>query len=107
MTTPDLDLSIVIPVYNERNNLVPLEEKLETELAKLNLNYEIILIDDGSVDGSHHIIDSLKKSNPRLKLIRFGHNHGQSAAFAAGGLKEMIHGSNAFPQKLVMVLETG
>ena len=84
MTTPDLDLSIVIPVYNERDNLVPLEEKLETELAKLNLSYEIILIDDGSVDGSHHIIDSLKKSNPRLKLIRFGHNHGQSAAFAAG-----------------------
>jgi glycosyltransferase involved in cell wall biosynthesis len=84
MTTPDLDLSIVIPVYNERDNLVPLEEKLETELAKLNLSYEIILIDDGSVDGSHHIIDSLKKSNPRVKLIRVGQNHGQSAAFAAG-----------------------
>jgi dolichol-phosphate mannosyltransferase len=84
MITPDLDLSIVIPVYNERDNLVPLEEKLETELAKLNLSYEIVLIDDGSVDGSHHIINSLKKNNPKLKLIRFGHNHGQSAAFAAG-----------------------
>jgi glycosyltransferase involved in cell wall biosynthesis len=79
-----LDLSIVIPVFNERDNLVPLEEKLETELAKLDLSYEIILVDDGSVDGSHHIINSLKKNNPRLRLIRFGNNHGQSAAFAAG-----------------------
>ena len=84
MTAPELELSIVIPVYNERDNLVPLEEKLETELSKLNISYEIILIDDGSVDGSPHIINSLKKNNPRLKLIRFGSNHGQSAAFAAG-----------------------
>ncbi len=81
---PDLDISIVIPVYNERDNLVPLEEKLEAELSKLELTYEIILVDDGSVDGSPHIINSIKKNNPRLKLIRFGNNHGQSAAFAAG-----------------------
>ena len=47
---PDLELSIIIPVYNERDNLVPLERKLEEELAKLRLSYEIILVDDGSVD---------------------------------------------------------
>ena len=41
------ELSIVIPLYNERDNLIPLEDKLETELSKLNLSYEIILIDDG------------------------------------------------------------
>jgi len=80
----NLDLSIVIPVYNERDNLVPLEEKLEEELSKLELSYEIILVDDGSVDGSPHIINAIKKHNPHLKLIRFGKNHGQSAAFAAG-----------------------
>ena len=56
-----LDLSIVIPVYNERDNLVPLEEKLEEELSKLMLSYEIIFVDDGSEDGSSHIIKSLKK----------------------------------------------
>ena len=84
-TSPaDLDLSIVIPVYNERDNLVPLEKKLEEELSKLHMSYEIILVDDGSMDGSPHIINSIKKNNPRLKLIRFGSNHGQSAAFAAG-----------------------
>ena len=82
--TTSLDLSIVIPVYNERDNLVPLEEKLEEELSKLEVSYEIILVDDGSVDGSPHIINSIQKHNPRLKLIRFGKNHGQSAAFAAG-----------------------
>ncbi|MZG54818.1 MAG: glycosyltransferase family 2 protein [Nitrospinae bacterium] len=84
-TSPaDLDLSIVIPVYNERDNLVPLEKKLEEELSKLHMSYEIILVDDGSMDGSPHIINSIKKNNSRLKLIRFGSNHGQSAAFAAG-----------------------
>ncbi len=82
--TPNLELSIVIPVYNECDNLVPLEEKLEEELSKLMLSYEIIFIDDGSNDGSPHIIKSLKKNNPRLKLIQFEKNHGQSAAFAAG-----------------------
>ena len=56
------ELSIVIPLYNERDNLIPLEDKLEAELSKLNLSYEIILIDDGSVDGSAHLIESLQKT---------------------------------------------
>ena len=60
---PDLELSIIIPVYNERDNLVPLERKLEEELAKLRLSYEIIFVDDGSVDGSPHIIKSLKNAS--------------------------------------------
>ena len=87
MSYPDTkkpELSIVIPVYNERENLILLEEKLATELEKLNYSYEIILIDDGSIDGSAHLIESMQKYNPRIRLIQFGHNHGQSAAFAAG-----------------------
>ena len=83
-SNPDLELSIIIPVYNERDNLVPLERKLEEELAELHLDYEIIFVDDGSVDGSPHIIKSLRKYNPKIKLIQFRNNHGQSAAFAAG-----------------------
>lgn len=81
-----LDLSIVIPLYNERENLVPLEEELEKHLSPLNRDYEIILVDDGSQDGSAHLIRELKKTNPHIRLIRFAHNHGQSAAFAAGFL---------------------
>jgi dolichol-phosphate mannosyltransferase len=87
MNNPDFhspQLSIVIPVYNERDNLIHLESKLEQELTKLNQSYEIILIDDGSYDGSAHLIKSLQKNNSRIRLIQFGHNHGQSAAFAAG-----------------------
>ena len=87
MNNPDTqapELSIVIPLYNERDNLIPLEDKLETELSKLKLSYEIIFIDDGSLDGSANLIESIKKHNPHIRLIQFGHNHGQSAAFAAG-----------------------
>ena len=68
--TSGLDLSIVIPVYNERDNLVPLEEKLEEELSKLELSYEIILVDDGSVDGSPHIIKSIQKSTKLTEIYQ-------------------------------------
>lgn len=79
-----LDLSVVIPIYNERENLVTLEEKLNATLPKLDLNYEIVLVDDGSLDGSEELIRTLQKQNPHLRLIRFAKNFGQSAAFVAG-----------------------
>ena len=64
-------LSIIIPVYNERNNLIPLDDKLDRELKKLNLSYEIIFIDDGSSDGSLHLIESMQKHNPFIRFIQF------------------------------------
>jgi dolichol-phosphate mannosyltransferase len=79
-----LEISIVIPVYNERENLTLLDEKITNNLQKLNKSYEVILVDDGSVDGSDELIRKLQEKNPNLRLIRFGHNHGQTAAFAAG-----------------------
>ena len=79
-----LEISIVIPVYNERENLTLLDEKITKNLQPLKKSYEIILVDDGSVDGSVELIRKLQKENPSLRLIRFGHNHGQTAAFAAG-----------------------
>ena len=79
-----IDLSVVIPIFNERENLVPLEEKLTENLSKLGLNYEVVLVDDGSQDGSDELIRSLRKQNPHLRLIRFAKNFGQSAAFVAG-----------------------
>jgi dolichol-phosphate mannosyltransferase len=83
-TQKPLDLSVVIPIYNERENLVPLEEKLNETLAGLNLDYEVVLVDDGSRDGSAELIGKLQKQNSRLRLIRFSENSGQSAAFMAG-----------------------
>ena len=79
-----LDISIVIPVYNERENLVLLDEQITKYMQPLNKNYEVILVDDGSKDGSAELIRTLRKHNPRLRLVRFGQNHGQTAAFLAG-----------------------
>lgn len=79
-----LSLSIVIPLYNERENLIELEALLEKYLEPLELNYEVIMIDDGSLDGSAALIRSIQKYNSRIRLIRFRENKGQTAAFAAG-----------------------
>lgn len=79
-----LDLSVVIPVYNERENLVFLEEEIEKALGKTNLKYEIIFVDDGSLDDSANIILSLRKQNSKIRLIQFTSNAGQTSAFAAG-----------------------
>jgi len=78
------EISIVIPVYNERENLVLLDKQITEHMLPLNKDYEVVLVDDGSKDGSAELIRTLKNDNPRLRLIRFGHNHGQTAAFSAG-----------------------
>ena len=79
-----LDISIVIPVYNERENLILLDKKITKSIKPLNKEYEVILVDDGSIDGSVDLIRKLKNENPCLRLIRFDRNCGQTAAFAAG-----------------------
>lgn len=77
-------LSIVIPLYNERENLLDLEEELQKHLETLQRSYEIIFIDDGSQDGGAEVIRTLKRINPHIRLIRFLANAGQTAAFDAG-----------------------
>lgn len=81
------EISIVIPVYNERENLILLDEEITKHMQPLNKKYEVLLVDDGSTDGSAEIIRTLQGDNPHLRLIRFGHNHGQTAAFSAGFIK--------------------
>ena len=84
-TNPEtIEISIVIPVYNERENLVLLDQEITKSIKPLNKNYEVILVDDGSMDGSSELIRVLQEKNSTIRLIRFGHNHGQTAAFAAG-----------------------
>jgi glycosyltransferase involved in cell wall biosynthesis len=78
------DLSLVIPVYNEVENLRPLLTEITTALSGQNLNYEVIFIDDGSRDGSFELMRELAQANPHVVAIRFRRNHGQTAAFAAG-----------------------
>ena len=79
-----MDISVVLPIYNERDNLVPLFDEIAGVLAPLGKQFEIIAVDDGSTDGSRALIQQEAQSRPYLKAIFFRRNTGQSAAFDAG-----------------------
>ena len=79
-----MDLSVVIPLYNELENVEELYRRIKTELQKLSLTYEVIFVDDGSADGTTEKIKKMKESGPQLKLIIFDRNYGQTEAMVAG-----------------------
>lgn len=79
-----MDLSVVVPVYNEEESLEPLMQEMGGVLEALGKDYEIIIVDDGSTDGSYPILARLHRSHPRLKVVRLKRNFGQTAAVAAG-----------------------
>ncbi|MBZ0186344.1 MAG: glycosyltransferase family 2 protein [Candidatus Obscuribacterales bacterium] len=78
------ELSIVIPVYNEQDNVELLYEKLLFALTACGRTWEIIFIDDGSSDRSFAELEKLVAQDHRLKVVRFVRNYGQTAALAAG-----------------------
>ncbi len=78
------DLTVVIPVFEERENLEPLVEEIEAVLGPLGLDREILLVDDGSRDGSGEKISELARTRPGVRGLHFRENRGQSAAFDAG-----------------------
>jgi len=77
-------LSLVIPCYNEKENVPMLLSRVETSLAPLGRPFEVIIIDDGSTDGTSQLLDEAKKTRPWLRVIRMRKNAGQSAGFEAG-----------------------
>ena len=77
-------LSIVIPLFNEAENLEPLVAELTAALDGLGYGYEVLLVDDGSRDDSPAVLARLAAADPRLRILRQPRNQGQSAAFAAG-----------------------
>ncbi len=81
---PELDVSVVLPVYNEAKNLQHFIPELSQTLRDLGRSYEIIAVDDGSTDESLDVLRSLKLEEPHLRIISFRRNFGQTAAFAAG-----------------------
>lgn len=82
---PCKDLSLIIPVYNEEENLRALWEEITTACQPLQIDYEIIFVDDGSSDRSVPLIQELHTADPdHVMLIQFRRNAGQTAAFAAG-----------------------
>ncbi len=79
-----VEISIVIPVYNEEDNIWLLYDNLEPVLSKLGRNYEVILVDDGSKDGTYNKLLELHKKNNHFKIIKFRRNFGQTPAMRAG-----------------------
>jgi len=80
-----VDLSIVVPVYNEKESLPELMKGISSTLDLLGKSYEVVFVDDGSSDGSYDEVKSLRKQYVnRVKAIRFSRNCGKSAALSAG-----------------------
>lgn len=77
-------ISVVIPVYNEKDNVRILSSKLESVLNKLTEDFEVIFVDDGSIDGTLEILREISMKDRRFKVISFRRNFGQTAALLAG-----------------------
>jgi glycosyltransferase involved in cell wall biosynthesis len=81
---PAPDLSVVLPVYNEEESLGPLCAELREVLEGSGFDWEVVFVDDGSRDRSAEIIRGLSEADPRVRLIRFKANAGETAALDAG-----------------------
>src|SRR5690554_30244 len=79
-----MDISIVIPLYNEEESLPELADWIREVMNNHNFSYEIIMIDDGSKDRSWQVIQELQRSNSNIKGIKFRRNYGKSAALYTG-----------------------
>lgn len=78
------EISVVIPIRNESPNIRPLYDELMTTLGATGRTVEVIVVDDGSTDDSFTQLAAFQAADPRLRVIRFRKNFGQTAAFAAG-----------------------
>ncbi|HEY3176871.1 MAG TPA: glycosyltransferase family 2 protein [Candidatus Polarisedimenticolia bacterium] len=78
------DLSVVIPVYNEVENLIALRDELVPVMESLKRSFEILFVNDGSTDGSEATLRALKAADRRLRVLALARNSGQTAAMSAG-----------------------
>jgi glycosyltransferase involved in cell wall biosynthesis len=78
------NLSVVIPIKDERDNLRPLHDRLRQALDPLGLSWEAVFVDDGSADGSFAVLEEMAAADPRVKVVRLRRNFGQTAALQAG-----------------------
>lgn len=81
---PGVGFSVVLPAYNEEENLGPLVAELGAVLGDCKKSYEIIIVDDGSRDRTFSVVAELHRQDPRVKALRLKRNFGQTAALAAG-----------------------
>ena len=113
-----MDLSIVIPLYNEEESLPELSAWIEKVMLANNFTYEIIMIDDGSTDDSWNVIEQLRNGNENIKGIKFQRNYGKSAALneafkaAEGDViitmdADMQDSPDEIPELYKMIIEDG
>ena len=84
MSEKRLDLSVVVPLYNEQESLPELVAWIDRVAQANSLSYEIIMVDDGSTDDSWAVVESLKEQYPAVRGLRFARNYGKSAALYCG-----------------------
>ncbi len=85
-TENEVDLSIVIPVFNEADNVAPLHAELSMEISKITKNYEIIYVDDGSDDGTQGVLEHIFDQDDHVRVIQHRRNFGQTSAISSGML---------------------
>ena len=79
-----MDLTIVVPLYNEEESVTPLYEAISDAVSGLDADVEILFVDDGSSDETFAITEKIAAGDPRLKVVKFRKNYGQTPAMAAG-----------------------
>jgi glycosyltransferase involved in cell wall biosynthesis len=78
------ELSVVVPLYNEEESIRPLYGAITRAVEPLGISFEIVFVDDGSRDGTVRLADEIARSDPRVCLVKFRRNYGQTPAMAAG-----------------------
>lgn len=79
-----MDISVVIPLYNEAESLPELEAWIERVMKKNNFSYEVIFVNDGSTDNSWEVIEELQQKNPCVRGVKFRRNYGKSPGLHCG-----------------------
>ena len=77
-------VSLVVPVYNEEENILPLIQRIRNACDLLGQPYEVVFVDDGSKDGTFAVLEEIHRQDTRVRVIRFRKNSGQTAAMAVG-----------------------
>ena len=79
-----MDLSIIVPLYNEEDSVTPLYEAIVKSVDRMGIEYEMLFVDDGSKDNTVPVASELAATDKRLRIIKFRRNYGQTPAMAAG-----------------------
>ncbi|NOZ38336.1 MAG: glycosyltransferase family 2 protein [Gammaproteobacteria bacterium] len=79
-----MDLSIIVPLYNEEDSVTPLYEAIVKSVDRMDCRYEMLFVDDGSKDNTVAVASKLAEQDKRLRIIKFRRNYGQTPAMAAG-----------------------